>query len=83
MCIRDRLKLGFYAPQTKYVWDIDSCPQLTQGLGEVFSFLKKEPGAFVSEHGHVQMLEGDDGNVLLSLDGEIKKEAIEEWKGHS
>lgn len=78
-----RVRLGFYAPNTKHVSNIDACPQLSEGLGKVLSFLQKESSAFLGECGHVQMLEGDNGHVLLSIEGEVKHDLVERWQDNS
>lgn len=77
----ERALIGFYAPRSERVTDIDECPQLLPALGAALTVVRAELAASLTGRGEIDLLAGAGGDVVLRVRGPCEPAAVERLVG--
>ncbi len=68
--------LGFFAPGTKKITDVEQCPQLTRGLNAALAAIREHLLPGLSARGEIHVIAGEEGLCHVTVQGTASPKAI-------
>ena len=65
----ERAVIGFCAPRSRRVNDVETCPQLARPVADAMAIIREELGPHLTGRGEIEILAGYNGHIHVSIGG--------------
>lgn len=65
----ERAAIGFFAPRSRQVSDVETCPQLARPVADAMTIIRDELAPYLTGRGEIEILAGHNGQIHVSIEG--------------